>query len=48
MTTRLSLPALSLLCVALFALAACETTKGFGEDVETLGSGISQEAEEAS
>lgn len=37
-----------LLFVSLFALAACETTEGFGRDVESLGSNIEQEANEAS
>lgn len=32
---------------ALFALAACETTEGFGRDVSTLGNEISEEAREA-
>ncbi|MEO1137855.1 MAG: entericidin A/B family lipoprotein [Pseudomonadota bacterium] len=32
---------------ALFALAACETTEGFGRDVSKLGDTITEEAEEA-
>lgn len=31
---------------ALFALAACETTEGFGRDVSKLGNAIEEEAEE--
>ena len=34
-----------LMLSALLTLAACETTKGFGEDVETLGENIQEEAE---
>ncbi len=38
----------TLLFLSLFALAACETTEGFGQDVQNLGSNIEQEAQEAS
>ncbi|MGK7754500.1 MULTISPECIES: entericidin [unclassified Roseovarius] len=31
---------------ALFALAACETTEGFGHDLSNLGDSIEEEAEE--
>ena len=31
---------------ALFALAACETTEGFGRDLSNLGDDIEDEAEE--
>ncbi len=31
---------------ALFALAACETTEGFGRDLSNLGNTIEKEAEE--
>jgi predicted small secreted protein len=30
----------------MLALAACNTTKGFGEDVDSLGENMSHEAEE--
>lgn len=33
---------------ALMALAACETTEGFGRDVENLGDNIEEAAEDAS
>ena len=36
---------LALMMSALLVLAACETTKGFGEDVEDLGQTIQEEAE---
>lgn len=39
---RLTLPLLALL-----ALAACETVKGAGRDLQTTGSAISSEAAEA-
>jgi len=40
------LAALLLLVSAAGAFFGCETTEGFGEDVEDLGENISEEAEE--
>ena len=37
---------LTLTCLALLALAGCETAGGFGQDVENTGGFIQQEAEE--
>ena len=46
MNSSLRRLALSLLAVAYFALAAtgCQTTKGFGKDVKTLGDKIEDKA----
>ncbi len=37
----------SLMIAALTVLSACETTEGLGRDVEALGAGIEQEAQDA-
>lgn len=48
----LSNPALKALIVALFgffalqSLTACETSEGFGRDLQNLGSGIEDEADD--
>ncbi|MEL6465909.1 MAG: entericidin A/B family lipoprotein [Pseudomonadota bacterium] len=36
-----------LMIAALLGLAACETTEGFGRDVQTLGNSIEDESQEA-
>lgn len=47
MKPKISDPRLPLLPFALmFGLAACETTKGFGEDVESAGEEIEETAED--
>lgn len=38
----------AIIFLSLLGLSACETTKGFGQDVESLGQNIEQEAEAAS
>ncbi len=40
------MPRLTLTILALLALAGCETTQGFGQDVEETGEFIQQGAEE--
>ncbi|WP_299613540.1 entericidin A/B family lipoprotein [uncultured Tateyamaria sp.] len=35
-----------LIMTALLGLAACETTEGFGRDVQTLGNAIEDESQE--
>lgn len=40
-------PARILALIGLMALGACETVEGFGQDVQTAGSAVSQEAREA-
>lgn len=36
-----------LMIIALLGLAACETTEGFGRDVQTVGNAIEEESQEA-
>mgnify|MGYP000026453646 CR=1 FL=1 len=38
---------ITLVVLALLGLAACETTEGFGRDVQSVGQSIEEEAEEA-
>lgn len=35
-------------CIALFALAACNTVGGVGKDVESLGTGLDNAAQKTS
>lgn len=35
----------ALLCAACLALAACNTTKGFGKDIESAGEGLQDAAD---
>jgi predicted small secreted protein len=42
----LKLLVLASVAFAAFVLPACNTTKGFGEDVDALGENMSDEAEE--
>lgn len=38
---------ITLVILALLGLAACETTEGFGRDVQSVGQSIEEEAEAA-
>jgi predicted small secreted protein len=38
--------ATAMICAALLALAGCNTAEGIGEDLESAGEAIDQEAEE--
>lgn len=38
---------ITLVVLALLGLAACETTEGFGRDVQSVGQSIEEEAEAA-
>lgn len=46
--TGLSIIAISVLLMALSLLSSCNTTRGFGRDVETVGSKIEHAANKAS
>ena len=41
------MPRLTLALIAILALTACETVKGAGRDLNTAGSTITQEAQQA-
>ena len=41
------MPRLTLTLIALLALTACETVKGAGRDLNTAGTAITQEAQQA-
>jgi predicted small secreted protein len=41
-----TLPILLLLAVLMTAVSGCETSEGFGRDLQSLGEGIEEEAEE--
>lgn len=41
------LPLMLLLSLGMFALAGCETTEGFGRDLQSAGGALEEEAEEA-